>query len=476
MACAQLELFDASEEAACYHSIERQGYFSLLVANGATSRKKQESYRLGLMPQVLSRLDRTHDTWLSQAEFFLPNRRIVNLSRIGLLFADLDTYRTPLKGLSPERQADALQLCCNDEGIPPPSLIVFSGRGLQAKWLLERAIPRHALPRWDACQRSLVDHLGSLGSDIAAKDASRVLRLVETVNSKSGEICRVIHVNSGTDGEPVRYSFEYLAECLLPLSRWDIEHQKKARKTRQARRSQPQLVLVPGSWTGGLRALNTRRLAWDRLEDLRALRRVRGGAHEGERMKFLLWELNFLMLSGAVHSTRMYPEAAALAKEIDPAWGYHSAELMTLYAKAKAWNAGETVEFNGKRYPALYTPRNDTLISMFRITDDEQRQLRTIISRSMAAERHKTRQEARRRAAGAVERSEYLDAAQERRQRALELRKQGLSVRAIAKEMGIPASSVQGYIKQNQVLHHGEILPCTKSVRITNGVACARSA
>ena len=474
MACAQLELelFDASEEAACYHSIERQGYFSLLVANGANSRKRQESYRLGLMPQVLSRLDRTHDTWLSQAEFFVPNRRVVNLSRIGLLFADLDTYRTPLKGLSPERQADALQLCCNDEGIPPPSLVVFSGRGLQAKWLLERAIPRPALPRWDACQRALVERLGSLGSDIAAKDASRVLRLFETVNSKSGEICRVIHVNCGADGEPVRYNFEYLAECLLPLSRWDIE----ARKTRKERRSQPQLRLVPGGWTGGLRALNTRRLAWDRLEDLRALRRVRGGAHEGERMKFLLWELNFLMLSGAVHSTRMYPEAAALAKEIDPAWGYHSAELMTLYAKAKAWNAGEMVEFNGKRYPALYTPRNDTLISLFRITDDEQRQLRTIISRSIVLERDRRRHEVKRRAAGAVERSEYLDAAQERRTRAQELRKQGMSVRAIAKDMGIPASSVQGYIKGIQVASPAEILPCTKSVRITNGVACARSA
>lgn len=469
MACAQLELFDASEEAACYHSIERQGYFSLLVANGVNSRKRQESYRLGLMPQVLSRLDRTHDTWLSQAEFFLPNRRIVNLSRIGLLFADLDTYRTPLKGLSPERQADALQLCCNDEGIPPPSLIVFSGRGLQAKWLLERAIPRLALPRWDACQRSLVDRLGSLGSDIAAKDASRVLRLVETVNSKSGEICRVIHVNSGTDGEPMRYSFEYLAECLLPVARSDIERQKKARKTRQERRSQ--LVLVPGGWTGGLRALNTRRLAWDRLEDLRALRRMRGGAHEGERMKFLLWELNFLMLSGAVHSTRMYPEAAALAKEIDPAWDYRSAELMTIYAKAKAWNAGEAVEFNGKRYPTLYTPRNDTLISMFRITDAEQEHLRTIISRSIAAERHRKRDEVRRRAAGAVERAEYLDAAQERRTRAQELRKQGMSVRAIAKDMGIPASSVQGYIKGIQVASPAEILPCTKSLRITNGVA-----
>ncbi|MBD4289475.1 replication protein, partial [Xanthomonas citri pv. citri] len=80
-------------------------------------------------------------------------------------------------------------------------------------------------------------------------------------------------------------------------------------------------------------------------------------------------------------------------------------ELMTLYGKAKAFESGEKVTFGGRQFPPLYTPKNDSLISLFKITDDEQRQLRTLISRDMAAERRRERDrkrdEARRRASGA---------------------------------------------------------------------------
>ena len=93
----------------------------------------------------------------------------------------------------------------------------------------------------------------------------------------------------------------------------------------------------------------------------------------------------------------MYYEAGAVARELDPSWNCRSKELMTLYAKAKQYEAGEKVEFGGRKYAPLYTPKNDTLISLFEITDDEQRKLRTLISRDMAAERHRKRDEARRR-------------------------------------------------------------------------------
>ena len=361
MGQAQLRLFSPADEAGCYHDTARQGFFSLLMATGEGSGKKQDSYRLSQMPVVLSMLDHSRDTWLSQAEFIKPNRRVVNLARIGLLFADLDTYREPwAQGRSPEQLAAAVMFRCYDEGVPPPSILVFSGRGVQAKWLLDGTLPRQALPRWNACQRYLIDRLAGLGADPAAKDASRVLRLVNTVNSKSGEVCRVIHVEQGPDGEPIRYNFEYLAEALLPVARWDIEADRKARADRR------QFKLLPGGQTGNLRTLNGRQLAWDRLEDLRTL-----------------------------------------ARELDPRWNYRSAELMTLYAKAKAHEAGEKVEFGGKQFAPLYTPKNDTLISLFHISDDEQRKLRTLISRDMAAERHRKRDEARRRAAGAVDRATY---------------------------------------------------------------------
>ena len=463
MALQQLSLFGRAEEARAYHDPSRAGFFSILVdVNGD---KRQSSHRLSDMPNVIELIDKTRDTWISQAEFIKPNRRVVNLARVGLLFADLDTYRTDwAQGRSPEQLADSVLYHCHQEGIPTPSLLIFSGRGIQAKWLLEGTLPRAALPRWNACQRYLIDRLKPAGADVGAKDASRVLRLVETVNSKSNEICRVVHVENGADGQPVRYNFEYLAEILLPVARWDIEKQKQERDERQKRK---QLKLLDGyKVSSNLRGFSGRQLAWHRLEDLRTLATLRGGVSEGDRMRHLFWRLNFLLLSGATNSSLMYHEAATLAREVDSGWGYNSKELMTLYSKAKQFEAGEKITFDGKQYPPLYTPRNDTLINLFEITDDEQRELKTIISRGMALERDKDRKQAARRAAGAVSREIYLGAADLKQERAHELRAQGLSVRAIAEQMGISKTAAGRYIQAKKP-------ECPKSVRITNGEAPA---
>jgi len=394
MSAQQQQLF---EEPFSYHQHDDWGFFSLLTRNQA-GQTAQNSYRLDMMPTVIGLVDPSIDTWLSQAEFMRPNRRVVNLLRIGLMFVDIDCYKeTWAQGKTPEALAQGLLYFCDVEGVPPPSIIVFSGRGLQAKWLIEGTIPRQALPRWNACQRYLVDKLRTLGADPAAKDASRVLRLVNTVNTKSGELCHVAHVTNTADGKPVRYDFEYLAEWLLPVARSEIE---------QARQTKFQ-VITGGKATPGLRGFSGRTLAWHRLEDLRTLATLRGGINEGARMMHLFWQLNFLLLSGASNTNLMWHEAAEIARQIDPAWGYCSPELSSLYQKALAHEKGEKVQFQGRELSPLYTPKNDTLINLFGITDDEQRQLKTIISSNLAAERHRDRDTARRRAAGAVDRKTY---------------------------------------------------------------------
>lgn len=442
-AIPQLALFSPGDEAQMYHDSTRSGFFSLLI--DSRGGKRQSSHRLADMPKVLNLLDKKIDTWISQAEFIRPNRRVVNLLRLGLLFADLDTYRVPaLASRKPDELAASVLFFCSDTGLPAPSILIYSGRGIQAKWLLEGTIPRQALPRWNACQRYLVDRLAHVGADSMAKDASRVLRTVETVNSKSGEVCRVVHVQTGTDGQPIRYNFEYLAETLLPAARWTIEQQRQEQA--ETRTKKKPFLLVPGNKADNLRGFSGRQLAWDRLEDLRKLVELRGGVGEGSRMQHLFWRLNFLLLSGATNSKQMYHEAAALARELDPQWNSRSKELMTLFSKAKAFESGERVSFAGKDYPPLYTPKNDTLINLFGISTDEQRQLKTIISSEITLERDRARQEARRRAAGAVSREAFLKAAEGRRAQAQALRTRGLSVRDIAAQMGVSKSAVGRYL------------------------------
>lgn len=438
-ALQQLSLLNREDEANSYHQSDT-GYFSLLY--GTTTGKNQKSYALADMPNVLAMVDPNRDTWMSQAEFTIPRRRVVNLARIGLLFADLDYYRMPdLQGLSAERMADRLLYFCHEHlSLPLPSIIVASGQGLQVKWLLKGTIPRRALPRWNACQKQLGSELEEFGSDPMARDAARVLRLVDTVNTKNGQLCQVVHVTKGDDGEPVRYDFEWLCEQLLPVARWDIEAQKQARQEKRAK-----LALVTTSnATKGLKKGSPRQVSWDRLEDLRRLAKLRGGVREGERMKTLHWHLNFLLLSGATNHVQMWYEATELANQIDKAWNHRSSELQTLYHKAKDYAAGKTVEFNGRQYPALYTPRNDTLINLFQITDDEIAQMQTIISSDEKKKRQASRDAARK--GWKQTREEYEGQARKRREQAVKLRSQGFSYRYIAERLGCTVSEAHRFV------------------------------
>ena len=434
------------EEAALYHRASDHGFFTLLWAEagdastGRPALKIQRAYRLSAMAQVIAALDQNRDTWISQAEFDRPDRRIVHLVRLGLCFVDLDTYKTPWRETPPESLLTRFLGYCDDESIPAPSLVVHSGRGLQTKWLLERPLPRAALPRWNAVQKELVARLELFGADPGARDASRVLRLVDTVNTRSGQPVRVLWVQM-EDQAIRRYPFELLAETLLPVARDALPLKRPA-----PQESRAPLHVLSGGKTGHLRVFSGRQLAWDRLDDLRRLARRRGwterGVPHGYRSKYLHWCLNFLLLSGAVPAHRLFQEAHALAREVCPDFDKDvRSVLSTLYRKAKAYEAGERIEFNGKTYPPLYTPRNRTLLALFDVRDDEMRELKTLITPEEAAERHRARNRE------AKDRASYLKTAEQRQAYVRVLRAKGLSIREIASEIGLSKSQIHRYLQ-----------------------------
>ena len=400
-----------------YHDPSRDGYFSLLWVEG--DGKEQRSHRLELLPSVLAATPLNRDTWIGQNEFTRPCRRAVHVLHIPLCFVDLDTYAVGVKG-DPEVLARRVVAHCREEGVPVPSLIVYSGRGLQAKWLFDRPIPRQALPRWNLCQKTLVAKLALYGADANARDVSRVLRLEGSINSKSGHIVRVVHIEQ-RDGAPLTYGFDALADQVLPVARQLIIDERKRwaaiKLEREAERALrpargPRLQLIEGGrQPGQLRRLPDTQLAWDRLNDLRLLARIRGGIKPGERMTYLFWMINFLLLSGATRHDEMHKEALALARRIDPSWTLDESALSTLHDKARQYADRRPVEYNGRLLPALYTPTNARLIEIFSISSDEQKQLVTIIDDDEKKKRHRDRDTERRRAAGAVDRETYLSQA-----------------------------------------------------------------
>lgn len=409
------------------------------------SSKVQRAYRISDLPTVIENLDPSRDTWISQAEFTQPNRRLVHLLRLPLCFVDLDAYKTPFQGEAPERLYRRVWGYCLDEDLPAPSLILFSGRGLQVKWLLKHPLPRAALPRWNAVQKHLVAALERFGADSGARDASRVLRLVDTINTRSGERVRVLWVNEQA-GQIQHYDFESLAERVLPMDRAALQQhrqQQPAGPDPQAQRTR--LTVIPGQKTGNLRAFSGRQLAWDRLEDLRTLAQLRGwmdsGIPHGYRSKYVHWCLNFLALSGAITAHQLYREAEALVREVCPDLTKDvRSVLSTLYRKAQAYEAGEKVEFEGRTYPPLYTPRNSTLLALFDVQEAEIPHLKTIIPSAVAAERRRQRQRK------PLDRATYLETAEQRRVEARLRQAKGESLRDIAREMALPVTTIQYYL------------------------------
>jgi DNA-binding NarL/FixJ family response regulator len=88
-----------------------------------------------------------------------------------------------------------------------------------------------------------------------------------------------------------------------------------------------------------------------------------------------------------------------------------------------------------------------TRINIFGITDDEQRKLKTIISKDMAKERDAARAIKKRQDAGAMAREEYLSINDDKRATARLMKAQGQSNRAIAKLLDVSEFAVRTWVR-----------------------------
>ena len=128
------------------------------------------------------------DVYISMSTFYKPMRRIENIKELTCNFIDLDTYNTKFT---------KTQILMNLEdnyfnrSIPRPSLIIDSGRGLTLGWTIER-VPYMALPLWKSIQEYLYSQLKEFGADRKALDATRVLRVPGSINSKSGTRVKIL--------------------------------------------------------------------------------------------------------------------------------------------------------------------------------------------------------------------------------------------------------------------------------------------
>ena len=357
-------------------------------------------------------------------------RREADVNALTMLTCDLDTYKSEkYHSTSHERLITDVKAVCVSFCLPYPS-IVYSGNGYYLKWIFISKVkvnPNSYVSKidkkkrefqivtpidvWKAAQIAINRIFTDFGSDTNALDASRVLRMCGTINSKTGKMAELLEFNE-------KVSYEEMLEILQshttsddinslsPLPKIKTEKEKKKpdlkvvkfESIEKSPKNTPHKNFIPK---------NRLSLAIERYKDLLKLIKLRGGVvQEGQRMNFLLWILNFKCIAGAVHIGNFDEEALKMGNKIFNGDDFGLDDLSTLRNKLEEYNlrrAKNPQDFNKFETIPLYTPTSQTLIAKLNITKDEQAHLKTIIDKDEVKERAKNRKYNERRAKGMKE-------------------------------------------------------------------------
>lgn len=301
--------------------------------------------------------------YISMNTFFSTYRRLEYLKELKALFLDVDVHKTEL---TKEQVLMALDSDYLGKSIPHPTFIVDSGRGLYLIWLINK-VPSNALPLWNAVQKFFYNKLKELGADRMALDATRILRVPGSINSKSGTEVKIL--------EEYDYVYDlreiqenYLPE-LTPKPKTDTK--KKRRVSKVAR--------IHNAYT----------LHYARLQDITKLCELRDwnmtGIREVTLFLYRYWSCCFL--SDKEEALRQTEEFNSMFTK---PLVLNSVRRHTRSAE-KAYDAWATGKSNGKYKRAGYNYKNETLIEMFSITIEEQKEMKTIFGEEEYKRRKRNR-------------------------------------------------------------------------------------
>lgn len=360
-----------------------------------TGRPIQRSYRMPSLETVVASMVGTEDTYISQSAFWSFSRKTVHFKQTRAAWVDLDLYNIDKK----VDAATVSQILRHAEhlGIPAPTAVIASGRGCYLKWMFLVPVTQHQLPVWQTLQALLTSAFSSLAADFKSRDASRVLRVLQTRNSKSGGLVEVI------DGCGELYDFHTMCRTIESLQLELLVEAQASSSINMARKVAKRSTalsdsLLYASSRGDIEALNlftelhrpimleklsARSLNWGRFCDLRNLYEQRGGVPVGERDQAMFWMLNFLSHSNVIHASNWDREIADLQQAFPEPASFEplkDGSMSTLLKRVRHNESGIKYRWKGAFVSALYRPSNQFLIDAFAIAPQEMKPLSTIIS------------------------------------------------------------------------------------------------
>jgi hypothetical protein len=281
-----------------------------------------------------------------------------------------------------------------DLGLPSPTYMIHSGRGVHGYWLHD-AVPAQALPVWQAVQNRIIETLkcGDVGVDEVAKDCTRVLRLAGTVNSKNNQEV-VGYIVGG------RWTLHELANEVLG-ERAPQPVRKPGRGPRveslEAKRSMAQKV---ANATGIYRLWHSRYVDLCLIADDAAFLRP-GGVPEGSRDKLLFCMSN--ALSWFAPADRIADEIGRISRTFTPSLSHREAmsSMSPIVKRAQQAADGQMMEWRGMKIDPRYRMRSETIREWVGplITPEVESKLTVLCHPDRLAEREAGRQKGRDRVA-----------------------------------------------------------------------------
>lgn len=380
------------------------------------------------MQDQLSRWVGQPDTFITPNEFY-GWRLIRLLSCINALYVDIDCHDG--SDIDMQRMAWDAVAALERAHAPLPNVIVYTGRGIHLYWTLDTALPAAALPRWQACQRALVK---LLEGDSQSADATRVLRMIGTTNSKANnwKVTAEIVV-------PQRYRFDELADDILPFTRAEIRDLSAARARKKAEK-------------GPRKASGTIFDRWHHVyQDLHRILDFHwfGGVPEGHRNTMLFHLSN--ALSWFTRHEALEDEIAAIGRTQIPSLSNREVRDYTgpIVKRAQAAAAGQLLSYGNQMVDPRYRYRRQTLYDALSplIPSELLPSMRAIIPDELAHERREARDKARHADSNTGQGVRKGNA--EKRTQAVKMRSQGLPVEHISQALEVGVATIYRWTRPN---------------------------
>lgn len=408
-----------------------------------------------------------YNNYLSISTFKTGSRRKeFNVKEVKRLFIDMDAHKNPINLDEAKLLSDYMLDNWFDEyELPEPNYIIFSGRGVQVLFTLDGCDDVDEWKRYQTallktCQKLLKDlkeHSLSEASVVAIehepeidmlKDAARVHRVPNTTNLKSNVDAKLLYQN-----EDHVYTLNELNTNYEAFSDENLVTEEKKKKNQKKNKSEPteRDVDLSGIDMDDKQGIDPHffeiidKTIRPRLSDLETLIRLRNeaGIDGGYRNNLISIYIPTLVSCG-YKNDEVVKEAHRVNDLFNtPLKNAEVNDWLNSCLKKK-----EIVNADGKKgvsrvYYRFYT---NTIIDKLQITKEEQDSMRVLCSEALkkkrSREKQKEIQNANRREVYKEKTADKRKAKEERNKRIHELSSDGMSVRQIAKTVGVSVGTV----------------------------------